>query len=681
MKSGRHLAGAVALALFAGSLLLAPARVSAQDDPYAGLKTYDFQDRTAASAIYKMIQDAAGDKAKDADIEQHLIMVLQDPTATFAGKEEAGRMLWIIGSSKSVPVLAKMLTEEKLGNVARYALERSPDPAAGKALISALDAAKGPALVGIINSIGDRGDPAAAGALKRFTSNADPLVADAAVAALGKIGTASAIAALNARPPSRLVDQALIRAAEHLTASGKSAQAERVYLSLAKAKQPAVVQADALEGLVAIRSPRAPGIAFTDLRSPDAALQVVAARVCGGFSDARSTQRSVAAWPDLPVPTQVILLASMADRHETAASPLALKATQSGDPILRTTGIRAAAQVGGAEVVPALVEIAARDDSDGQTARDALALMPGKATDEAILKAAADGSPKARTALMQVLADRPSAAATALLIRTAAGADSGVAVAAIRTLGKTGGVQEAAALVKLLAGTTGGDVRDAAKDAVVAMGKRTGDPTQAAAPLLAAMPDASTDGKVAILSALAEIGSDSALAALTDATTAPTPEVKAAAVSGLADTWSDGRPLDTLAGVAKGDESKSLRVQALRGFIRLVGIDHGLTADEKVAKLTDAVALAQRPEEKIQALSVLRNCRVVSAMELASKLLDDPALFDDAASTVVYLAAPQRRGSRQEAAVTGAASNIALDKIIQMTKDDNLKAEAERLKQ
>src|SRR5579859_1941512 len=109
-----------------------------QDDLFEKLKTYDFQNREAVSALQNLIQQALADPAQTAQIEQKLIVVLQDSSATFAGKQEACRMLWIIGSARSVPVLAAMLGDAQLSDVARYALERNTDPSAGKALRDAL---------------------------------------------------------------------------------------------------------------------------------------------------------------------------------------------------------------------------------------------------------------------------------------------------------------------------------------------------------------------------------------------------------------------------------------------------------------------------------------------------------------------------------------------------------------
>jgi HEAT repeat protein len=608
--------------------------------------------------------------------------VLEDPAANIAGKQEACRMLWIIGSARSVPTLAKMLPDAKLSDIARYALERNSDPSAGHALRAALATTEGKTLIGIINSIGNRGDAEATAALQPFTTNADPYVAEAAIAALGKIGTEGALAVLRTLPGDNpLVGHAKIRCAERFAAAGKKAQAQRLYENLAGEKQPAVVRAEAVRGMAAMRSSHAAAVALSALNSPDPYLQEVAARVGGSLSDPRATKGCLAAWPNLPVPTQIVLLTALADRREPAALQIALSAVESQDPLLRQTGIQSAARVGGAKAVPRLVEIAVHGQgADRNTAHEGLASLPGAEAEAAILQAARQGEPDVRATLMGVLAERPTPAAMTALLEAARGTDARVAVEALRALSRAGGPQEHPELVGLLVATQSDDIRDAAKDAVVAIGKRLGDRDRAAEPVLAALPGAAAAGKAALLSVLAEIGGDRALEELTKATASGDAGVKQAAITALAETWADSRPITALFDIAKSDPDKALRVQAMRGYLRLVGQDDRMPAETKVEKIAQALQIAERPEEKKQALSVLRECRVTPAMELSAKLLDDPELFAEAADTVLYLAAPQRRDNRDQPAVKGPATTAALDKVIQLTKDEDQRAQAQKLR-
>jgi hypothetical protein len=117
----------------------------------------------------------------------------------------------------------------------------------------------------------------------------------------------------------------------------------------------------------------------------------------------------------------------------------------------------------------------------------------------------------------------------------------------------------------------------------------------------------------------------------------------------------------------------------VRGYLRLVGQDDRMPTDQKVMKITLILPLAERPEEKRQALTILRDCRLSSAVEQAATLLNDPMVGTDAGDTILDLAAPQRRRNRNVPAVKGTTTTAALNKIIQTGPDDQ-KQRAQKLK-
>ena len=683
MKPTHRMATALTLtALVAGASLSAHAGGRrAQDNPFEKLKSYDFQTYAPVDAIRKMIQDAMDDKVKTADIETHLVGVLEDTNSTFAGRQEACRLLWIIGSARSVPALSKLLADPKQSDIARYALERNTDPSAAKALRTALTTTKGVAQIGVINSVGDRGDVEAVGALKAFSNSADPLVAEAAISALGKVGTPGALAALRSLPASNVsAARAMLRIAERFAATGKQAEAVRVYDSLTGEGKPAVIRGEALRGLAVLQSPHTAQVALAFLKSSDLYLAEVGARTSGSLTDPQTTRTVLAAFPTLPSATQTVLLTALAERNETTAVPIVESAIQSTDSEVRGAAIRALARLGGGKAVPTLVKIARTGEGDDRRiARESLAGMPGADAEKAILQTALKGAPGDRSLLMGILAERPSPAVTAALLDAARGSDPGVAVEAARALGRTGGMKEHAELLKVVLTTHDADIRDAARDAIVNIGTRLGNRNEATAPVLEALPGTAGAAKATLLAILAGTGGDRALEELTRAAGSQDPEVKQAAVTLLAESWGDSRPLPTLQYVARTSADKSLRVESVRGYLRLIGQDDRMPSDQKVTKIALILPLAERTEEKRQALSILRECRLSAAVEQAASLLDTTTVASDAADAILYLAAPQRRGNRNLPAVKGSATDAALNKIIQTGTDDQ-KQQARKLK-
>lgn len=656
--------------------------VQAQDDPFAQIKLCDYQTRTAPDAIGKLITAAAGDKAKLAEIERKLAAALDDPKTTVSGKQEICALLWRIGGAASVPALTRMLGDEKLADIARYGLERNPDPAAGKALRDALASAKGKPLVGIINSVGNRADaPLAVAALRPLTTNADALVANAAILALGRAGTSEAVVAIQALPAKTLVVcQALGCAADKLAAGGKTAEAQTVYEGLTAAALPASARIAGLRGLALTKSPKALGLALAALKDKEPSVQRAAGRLCALLADKDTPARYQAVYADLAPGIKSVVLAALADRGDPAGGPLAIAALATDDPVLRTAAMRACGAVGGAAAVVPLAELALKlDRGDRQLALDLLARMKGKEVEAALADLALKGKPEMRMAMLAVIADRNMGSALPMVIDAARGTDRKLAGEAYKALAKMMPVDRYGELIKLMLAAKEEDVATAAGGAVVGCARRLGDADKALGPLLAALPGASATGKIAALGVLASLGGDKALAEITKAVGDPNEDVKRAAVEALANAWEDSRPLPALLALVKNDPTPAIRSLAFGGYYRLLSQDDKLKPQDKVARVGEIVEAAPKVDQKRRALGLLRQCRVIQAAELAGKYLDTPDLFNDAAQVVLYLAAPQKEGRRDLKKVEGAAIKAALQKIVELAKDAKLKSQAEKL--
>ena len=659
-------------------------------DLYARLRSYDSQDRKAISAIREQIQTAGGDKVKRAAIETGLATALDDTNATFAGKQEATRLLWTMGATPlSIPSLAKMLLDPKLNDVARYALESSPDPAAATALRDALAKTTGASRIGVINSLGDRADAKAVGVLTPLAADSDKATVDAAIAALGKIGTLDALKALDSLKVTELDqvekrDRAIIRAADRLAASGNKRDARQAYAVIAARPMSEPLREEATHGLRMI-DPKAAGTLSLDYLLNSQPDSEAAANLVAGITDPGIVSKAMDAYPKLSPATQVILLSGWSANGIKAAQPHAEKAITSDNAMLRTAGLKAVANLAGASSVPMLAKAAATGaDSDRNTARTMLTTMPGQDAETAIIKAAGGGDDAITLALINVLSDRGTARSRAFLTGASFSGKDRYESEAIKGLARISEPEDYSTLVKSLVSTKSDSVRDAAQSAVVTGAQRLGDKDKATAPLIAALPTAPAPTQASLLQAMAEIGGDNALNTLTKAVESPDASVRNAARVALAETWADERARPTLLKIATPNPAFPTttpeRVQALRGYIRLLGTEFRASDDERVTQLKEAIRLAERPDEKKQALGVLRDVRTEFAVATAARLLTDEAVFPEAADTVLYLAAPQRKDDRDLPAVKGSSTTAALDAIIRLTKDPELKAKAEKLR-
>ncbi|MDX1934523.1 MAG: HEAT repeat domain-containing protein [Capsulimonadales bacterium] len=650
----------------------------AQEDPFARLKTYDFQQRQVVEELRVEVQKSLAEPTNRARLEDGLIAVLRDPTATFAGKQEACHLLRMLGAERSVAVLIGLLGDERTADIARYGLESSPSPTVAKSLMTALKTARGKRAVGIINTLGNRGAADAAPALVPLVTHPDRMIADAAVVALGKIGTPSAIAVLRAtegRP--LLVGQALLRAGDRLAAGGKPVQAAELYAFQAKRGRESAVRVAALRRLASVDPKQALAIGQNALTASDERVAATAGNVVATVADRATVRKSVPAWRKLPPVALMPLLAGLTARREAAALPLAESALTAENELLRVTAVQALATLGGAKAVPTLVTVAATGQGETkQAARVALVQLPGADADAAILRTAKTGEKSARLALLGILAERGTGEDVALLTASVADADETIVTEALKAVERHRVPMENGVLLRTLTDTSSETVREAAQSTLVANARLVPGTEDA---LIAALEPAAPPVKAILLGALARIGGDRGLTELSKAVGSSDADVKTAAITGLAETWGDARPLPLLLATAKTDAGKTYRIQALRGYFRLLGQEERMPPAERVAKVKDGIAAAERPEEKQQALGILRETRVPEAMELANAALDDPALFDVAADTALYLAAEQKKGDATLPAVKGPATLAALNKIAQKATDDTVKGQARKL--
>jgi hypothetical protein len=168
---------------------LAPAVLGQADDAYQAIVKREYGTAIAEmTAIEKGIQNAKPEEYPQ--IEAKLLAVLEAPEATMPGKQFVCQMLKIVGSSKCIPAVSKLLMDEQLSHSARNVFLGMRDPAADVALRTALGKTQGKVRIGIINTIGDRQDRQALTALVALL-NADEATGRAVLNAIGKIGGAA----------------------------------------------------------------------------------------------------------------------------------------------------------------------------------------------------------------------------------------------------------------------------------------------------------------------------------------------------------------------------------------------------------------------------------------------------------------------------------------------------------
>ncbi len=226
------------------------------EQAFDALNTYDYGvDRHVLDPIDEAVVKTRNDPAARQELESKLLAVLQSKTPRDA-KDYVCRQLRTMGTAACVPVLQPLLADPELSHMARYALERIPEPQAGQALERQLRKLSGNLKVGVISSLGTRGQAGASkpeALLRPLLKDPDEAVARAAAVALGRIGSVEANKALASAPPrpglAAVCADASLACAEKLLAAGRAKEAKATYERLLKNKPSELVRQAAERGL------------------------------------------------------------------------------------------------------------------------------------------------------------------------------------------------------------------------------------------------------------------------------------------------------------------------------------------------------------------------------------------------------------------------------------------------
>ena len=205
------------------------------DKAFRALPSYEFGQShetltIAEDAIKAATSSGEGTRAIAAQLAR-----LLEFDSTNDCKQFVCRQLAVIGGPENVDAIAPLLLDAKTADMARYALEPMDNDEAGKALLDALDHAPPSAHAGIINSLGRRGSKRAIRTISRRVSDVDPIVASAAINALGNIGGRNAVQRLASsgrrvsREMRRPVEDALLNCAHGCLDEGENHRAAKIF--------------------------------------------------------------------------------------------------------------------------------------------------------------------------------------------------------------------------------------------------------------------------------------------------------------------------------------------------------------------------------------------------------------------------------------------------------------------
>lgn len=585
------------------------------------------------------------------------------------------RQIQRIGRAEAVNALAKALADKDahVRESARRALEKNPSRQAGEALGKAVASASQPAWrAAVINALAGRSDAATVRLLVQEADSDNDDVRSAAVAALAKAGDASAAGAVAAAmtrgsaPARREATNAYVVLAGALADKGDKAAALGMYRKMLAGKGH--LRCAGLIGLgraggTAELPALFDALADRDVRTRGAAVEALS--MMPGKDITRALVAKVrTAGPEI----KPALLRAIALRGEKGLTATFLAAAKDADEAVRVEALRGLGMIGDASAVRPLLQAAATTGPPQQAARRSLQRTTAQGVDRALLGAIGEKGAKVRLEVVRALSARHVTTAAPDLLKAAKDDDAGVRQEAIKALGAVGGADCLPAVAALLVAAPDDGTRNEAASALVRIAGREADTEKRTEPILKALQSGRGAARLSLLGVLGRLGGAKSLPAVRAATKDPEAKVKEAAIRALAE-WPDAAAADDLLAIAKSAPSETLSVIALRGYIRVCRIRTSRPQEQSAKMLIAGLEAAKRRDEKRRALAGLAEVRHVLALQAVLPYLDEDALKREAASAATRIGRGIWNSNPQ-------AVKAAMEKVLQVTKDDRRKREA-----
>lgn len=589
------------------------------------------------------------------------------------------RQLARIGKGECVDALAEVLADSDpmVRDAARRALQANPDPSAHAALHHELavvlnstgrhagaqggmdppkpraeDPAWAAALVNALAAQPRREDEAAYSlAALVALSDDQPVLAEAAIRALGRIGAVSFLDDLRNNPDLRAKlaahdltgrwVEAQLLAAESLSAGRRTADAMDIYRKLLDDGEPQHVIA-ALNGLVRAQGEKALPLLMEQMNSAESRARLTAAALaCDLTGGEKVTKQLADQLTGLPADVQVRLIDGLATRGGSAARLAVLGLLNHPNRDVRTAAVRAMGKVGQASHVRLLARIASeRTGQEQKAARESLTALRDPGFDRAAVFALESSPAPIQAELLKAMKSRQTKNEAALnaAMSLLSSPESSIQIAALDFLGAVANETTAWKLAGLMRLFSDEAVRSAAEDAIVAASQRLPEGQRSAAGLFGLEASDDPERKASFLRILARIGEADGLEAIRKHVSDADPAVKDAAMRALCD-WKDAAALVDVQAIMKTLTDPAQRTLAFRAYVRLLKLPIAdRTPQTTLAMIDEALTLAKSPDEKKLVFSGMSDLACVEALDRLEAALPDVTLQAEAAVAICGVA-------------------------------------------
>jgi len=645
-----NIAAIIIIAAFLVSILACSSTKSVKtENPYVQkllteIKTYDYgQDRESISLLDDQVRLAQESPEMAGPLEKEMAAFLKSD-ATFAAKQHVCEQLSVIGTRESVPAIAELLKNKKEADIALFALQRITDPSANTALLNALPNSGNEVKTAIINSLGERRDPASVSELEKLLYDKSSGISFSAAAALGKIADNTSLKALHsARAKTtgtlrvRILD-ACLRCTDDMLAKDNKSGASDIYQDIYRNEKENFIRSAALRGYLQANTGNAVNLIHDVLKNDNEELHFTAINFIRELPEKTDLSKIITLLPGVPAPGKVQLLSVFSDRRETVARQAVLKAASHNNEDVRIAAVKTLANVGNESDLSFLVNLAAGTKGlEQEAARESLYHLRGESIDRTIISQITSAEPEIKAEFARSLGQRSVFGSVETLLNTAVDPDRNVRRESLRSLAILAPPDYINNIIQILINENNITIRKEAEKSLVTISKKLPDSENKVKLILDVLPTVSnSETKGSLIQALGKIGDKNALPVLFENLKSTDDFYQESAIHALT-AWNDTEPVKPLMDIVKTTSNETNKILSLRAYITLLNLRNKRTDKESISLYLAAMEHASEINEKRMVLSGFGNLRSMEAIETAAKYLDEESIQPEAEAAVFRL--------------------------------------------
>ena len=615
------------------------------------IKNYEYGDnRKNLTVIEDMIRVAHRNPDYLHQIEKSVVSFLLSD-ASVSAKQVVGKYYSTIASEVFTEELVPLLNDPELFETVLYIYERMRNPILSMkdyvnwVLIENISTVNDDVKEGIIKLLGIRIDKSSISILKKYIHSENSNIATASATALGNIGTwkAAKILKKSLKQSTGIQRQTIVHAylecGNHLLESGNLKKAKKIFSHLNQSNESPVIRSVAIRGLIQSSPGNAGSIILKALKESEPKIistAISSIPLLTNSDDISTVAKSVSL---LSVNGQTQLISALSIHGENATVLETIHdATTSQYPGVRLAAWDALGDINLEKSVHWLADASAYGKGKERlTARQSLYRLDGDNINDIILLKIPNAELKVKIEFIRAIQKRRISEGADLMVKLAKDEQASIRIEAIKALQFIAGEEHISDCVQLLTHSTSDRDRSALETSMVVMANRHGSEAQMGKEIMVQLESMDVFSKQTAIRILGKLSFQPAYDSLNDFLNNQNKDIRKSAIKSLS-AWKNDSPLSTLFNVTENAKVQSHKTLALRGIIRLIGLESDRSTEATNELYKRAMTMATNIQEKKAVLSGLSNVMSITAFQMAETYLPLSDLQAEAASSCISIA-------------------------------------------